>query len=253
MNKLKKIYNNLLEILFPTNVKCALCNIEIATSVADKYLCDDCFKNLPLITGKTCLKCGEPLYSQAKYCLRCKNSTFNFSCAYSYGAYDGSLKQLIHNFKFNNKPYLDKCLAHMLVITYIMKIAHKHKIDAVTYVPIHKSRLKQRGYNQCELLSQEFCKQTNLPLMKNLIIKTKNTKAQASLSLTDRKTNLNNAFELTNKEIVNGKNFLLIDDIFTTGSSCEECSILLKKNGANKIIVLTVAHTILNNASIKEK
>ena len=236
-----------MEVVYPSNVKCAHCNREIPTSVADKYLCVECFCKIATISGKTCLMCGEPLISQAKYCLRCKKTTFNFSHAYSYGAYEGLLKQLIHNFKFNNKPYLYKSLAHMLVLAYILQVQPKHKIDAVTYVPIHSQRLKMRGYNQCELLAHEFCKNTQLTLYKNLLTKTKHTKAQANLPLDERKTNLKNAFEITNKDIVCGKTILLIDDIFTTGSSCEECATVLKKYGAHEVIVLTVAHTILNN------
>lgn len=249
MNKLQKIFNNLLDIFYPSNLKCVVCNREISAGVTDNYFCKECYKKLPIISGKTCLKCGEPLNSQAKYCLRCKNTTFNFTKAHAFGVYEGNLKELIHNFKFNNKPYLYKSLAHMLVLTYILQIKSKNKIDAVTYVPMHKNRLKERGFNQCELLANEFCKKTNLPLLKNLLIKTRHTKSQANLSMKDRKVNLINAFEITNKDIVQGKNILLIDDIFTTGSSCEECSIVLKKFGANQIIVLTVAHTKLNKAN----
>ncbi len=247
----KKLTDKILNIIFPDNLKCHCCSKEMAELNNSTYLCEECYSNLPVITGKVCLRCGEPINSEAKYCLRCKTTQFSFSHAYSFGAYAGNIKQLIHNFKFNNKPYLSKCFASMLNTTYVLNIIQKHKIDAVTYVPLSIERFKERGYNQSELLAKDFCKISKLPFYKNLLVKVKNTKPQANLNMNERKTNLKNAFEVTSKSIVKNKTFLLIDDIFTTGSSCEECAETLIKAGAYEVIVLTVAHTILNN--VKEK
>ena len=242
----KKIIDKFLHILYPDNLKCYSCSKEVSELNNKTYLCEECYTKLPIIQGKVCLKCGEPLFSEAKYCLRCKTTQFSFTHAYSFGAYAENLKDLIHDFKFNNKPYLSKCFASMLNTTYVLNILPKHKIDCVTYVPLHFQRMKERGYNQSELLAHDFCKLSGLPFYKNLLIKVKATKTQASLDMKDRKTNLKNAFEVTYKQIIKNKTILLIDDIFTTGSSCEECATELIKAGAYEVIVLTVAHTVLN-------
>lgn len=246
MNFFKKLKDKILDLIFPNNFKCHCCSKEVAELNTSTYLCEECYSKIPVISGKSCLRCGEPLFSEAKYCLRCKTTQFSFSHAYAFCAYEGNIKTLIHNFKFNNKPYLSLCFANMLNVAYILQVVPKHKIDCVTYVPLHIERLKSRGYNQSELLARDFCKLANLPLYKNLLIKTKKTKPQANLDMQERKTNLKNAFEVTSKSAIKNKTILLIDDIFTTGSSCEECANALIKAGAFEVIVLTVAHTILN-------
>ena len=189
---LKKLKDKIINILYPENFKCCCCSKEIPATNNSTYLCKDCYENLSVISGKVCLRCSEPLFSEAKFCLRCKTTKFSFSHAYAFGLYDGNIKKLIHNFKFNNKPYLSKCFASMLNSAYVFNIVPKHKIDCVTYIPLHQERFKKRGYNQSELLAQDFCKITNLPLYKNLLIKVNKTKPQAMLNITERKINLKN-------------------------------------------------------------
>lgn len=252
MNKIKMIHEFLANILFPDGFKCVNCGREIDKESNKFSLCENCFSKINNISGKVCLKCGEPLFSVAKYCLRCKKTSFSFEHAFSYCIYSGLIRHLIQEFKFSNKTYLSKSFGYMLYVTYLMEIMPKYHIDCVTYVPIHSSRLKQRGYNQCELIAREFCKNSKLKLYKNVLVKTKHTKQQVGLSSSERKINLKNAFEVIDKYAVKNKTFLLIDDIFTTGSTCDECASALMKAGAYKVIVLTVAHTQLNSAVIKK-
>ncbi len=252
MISLKSIFNSVLSVMYPENLKCVGCSKELDSNINDFCLCEKCYSKVKHITGKVCLKCGEPLNSEAKYCLRCKAKTFNFVRAYSYCSYKGIVKKLIKDLKFNNKAYLSKMFAHMLYVTYLLEIMPAYKIDIVTYVPIHTSRLKERKYNQCELIAYEFCKKSKLKLYKNVLIKIKQTKHQVGLSNSERKTNLKNAFKVTDKSAVRDKTVLLIDDIFTTGSTCDECAQMLMRAGAYRVVVLTVAHTELNKPFIKK-
>ena len=251
MNILRKIYDKITTVVYPEGLKCIACSKEIDSEENKFCLCNSCFKKVNKISGKICLKCGEPLFSEARYCIRCKHTTFNFAQAFSYCYYTGLMKKLIQDFKFEGKVYHSKTFAYMLYVTYLMEILPKYHIDCVTYVPIHISRLKERGYNQCEILANDFCKLSKLNFYKNLLIKTKKTKQQVGLNMKDRKVNLSKAFEITDKNIITDKTVLLIDDIFTTGSTCDECASVLMKNGAYKVVVLTVAHTQLNKAVIK--
>ena len=252
MNLFKKVYNVFVDYMFPYNLKCYGCDVEIDGEENKFHLCKDCFSKIKQLTGKTCLKCGEPLFSAANYCLRCKRAKFNFEKAFSYCSYYSMARTLIKNFKFNNKPYISKSLSYMLYTTYVLNILPKYKIDCVTYVPMHSKRLKERGYNQSELLAVDFCRLSKLKLYKNILVKHKATSQQVGLNNQERKTNLKKAFSVLDRRGVRDKTILLIDDIFTTGSTCDECAGELLKAGAYKVLVLTVAHTELNKAVIKK-
>ncbi len=129
----------------------------------------------------------------------------------------------------------------MLIGLLLTKINEFKNIDYISYVPMHKSKPKLRGFNQNFLLAKGLSKKLNIPLGKNILLKIKDTKSQSSLNKRDRLLNLKDAFEVSNKAEIKSKNILLIDDIFTTGSTVSECARCLKTAGANKVYVLTVA------------
>jgi ComF family protein len=114
--------------------------------------------------------------------------------------------------------------------------------EAVVFTPMTKERESERGYNQAEILADEFCKIVGLPILKEALVKTKETARQATISTAkQRRENLNGSFKVVNKSAVKGKNILLIDDVMTTGATVEILCELLKKAGAQSVTVLTVA------------
>ena len=234
----------LLNLLYPQDIKCIICDCELNTG-SHYSICEKCFHSLPRNNGKTCLKCGEPIKSMAKYCLHCKKSTPNFTKSFAPLIYKPPITNLIKDFKYNNKKYLAKTLGSFLVESYII---NNLNCDIILPVPLYLLREKQRGYNQAYLLAMEFNKQLNLPVNKDILVRTKNTLTQTFLSKQERMKNVKNAFKVTNAQLVKNKVVLLIDDVYTTGSTLNECSECLLLAGAKKVYCLTLAHTLPEKA-----
>lgn len=155
----------------------------------------------------------------------------------SYGYYGGILKDLILSFKYNKNFTAGRVISELL-LTLINE--EKIECDMICYVPMTKSSIKKRGFNQCEIIAKRISKKLNIPVSKALI-KVKNTKEQKTLSKEERKNNIKDAFIIKeNKEILN-KRILLVDDVITTGTTLLECKKILEKSGAEKITILTIA------------
>ena len=119
--------------------------------------------------------------------------------------------------------------------------SHIKKYDIIIPVPVHKKRKRQRGYNQTELVARKVSKELDKQFEIDVLIKTKNTKPQSTLNKEARKANAKDVYQLQNKEKISGKKILLLDDIFTTGSTASEASRVLLMAKPQKIGVLTIA------------
>ena len=113
--------------------------------------------------------------------------------------------------------------------------------DIICAVPIHKKRKAERGYNQSELIARELAKSIPNIKYKNLLIKTKNNKRQSDLKKLERAKNVINVYEMQNRQIIANKRIVLVDDVYTTGNTVNECSRILKQSGAKEILVITLA------------
>ncbi len=193
---------SVLQILFPCPSTCIVCDEE-----EEEGICNNCLKTIKL--------CTEDEY---------------------YGYYKGALKQLIHLFKFKKDFFAGEILVSMLET----KISSISKEYILTYIPIGKKSKKTRGFNQCEYIAKLLSKRLNLKCMETLI-KSKETRVQKELSKSERRENIKNSFSIKDKCDVNGKKFILIDDVVTTGATIEEGIKTLKENGANEIKILTIA------------
>lgn len=154
--------------------------------------------------------------------------------------YEGQIRKLIIDYKFNEKSYI-----YLTFINFLLKnkkiFENIKNYDTIIPVPISKKRLKTRGYNQSLLLAAEIAEQTNLELVNNCLIKTKNIIEQSKLNKEDRRKNIQGVYELKNKKIIEDKKILLIDDIYTTGSTVNECSKILRQGNPNKIGIFVLA------------
>lgn len=154
--------------------------------------------------------------------------------------YEGQIRQLILDYKFNEKSYIYKTFVNFLLKN--KKIFENiKKYDKIISVPISKKRYKERGYNQSLLIANEISKQTNLELVNNCLIKTKNIIEQSKLNKEDRQQNIQGVYSIQNEEIITNKKVLLIDDIYTTGSTVNECSKILQQARPERIGVLVLA------------
>ncbi len=236
-----KILDKFLNILYPENLTCVFCDEEIFDD--NKFnTCESCYNNLPFIKEKVCARCGDPIKSMATYCDRCQNKKFFYDKARSVFYYKDEIRSCIKRFKFDGCKYLYKPFANFMAEKYKEE---NYDCDVITYVPIHETRLKMRGYNQAELLAKEIAKILNIPFVEEAIIKTKKTIPQAELDYKQRQTNLVDVFKVKKSNAFKNKNVLLVDDIFTTGATINNCARKIKKSGANKVFALTFAHTII--------
>lgn len=207
----------LIEFIFPR--KCGFCNILIN----EDYTCKKCKKNLEYI----CINNDLQIMN---------NKHFEFLIS-SY-LYLGKVREKILEFKFKNKKYLYKSLSEEL-LTKLKQ--YSNEIDCVIVVPISINRYFERGYNQSMLIGKFISKKLNKPLHKFVLLKCKNNDKQSKLNLMERIANVEDVYKILNKKVILNKRILLIDDIYTTGATVNECSKVLKQNGAKNIIVATIA------------
>ena len=164
----------------------------------------------------------------------------NFNEFISVFDYQGMIRTNILNYKFKEKSYMAKTFAKFLINN--EKLFEKIKTyDTIVPVPISRKRMKQRGYNQSLIIAKELNKYFKLEISENSLIKVKNVIEQSKLNKEDRQNNIINAYEIKNEQILENKKVLLIDDIYTTGSTVNECSKMLKLANPKKIGVLTLA------------
>lgn len=187
-----------------------------------------------------CPKCSYKL-KQISQCKIVKVENFYFDYHVYLFKYEDNIRNKIIDFKFNEKPYLAK--------TFIKFLIKNEKIcgflknyDIIMPVPMYAKKKAIRGYNQAELLAKCLANEIGIIQYKNdILLKILDTKKQSTLNKKERSQNLIGAYKIQNAEILQNKNIILVDDIFTTGSTANECSKMLKQAGANKICVLTIA------------
>lgn len=224
------------DLLFP-NIHCIVCGEEIFTS--DTFcICNKCMQKLPFILGNTCEICNRKISGTGKLCEHCKDYQPKYiKCARSIFEYDGEIKNVIFKLKYENKKFLAEMLSKLLYNEFCHRKEFEN-IDLIVPVPIHENRRKQRGYNQSELLCYEFLKTNKVRF--NLVKKIKDTPSQTSKNFNERKENVKGAFCITDKSEVKNKNILIIDDIFTSGSTTNEIAKGLHSFGAKSVKVLTL-------------
>lgn len=204
------------------------------------------FPQCCLLCGKTnekilCKECKHKIEKNAIYCInnRLEPQFFFESHIYIF-KYKNEIRNLVLNYKFNDKSYLYKIFSEIIInnkkIFGILK-----KYDIIIPVPIHKERKKQRGYNQSELIAEDIALKLKIDYSSQILIKYINTKEQSSLKGYERWENIKNAYKVIDEEKIIQKKIILVDDVYTTGSTVNECAKILKECGAKEIIVLTIA------------
>lgn len=190
--------------------------------------------------NNTCEKCSNILQYTLKKELRVRNIDVYVDKAISLFLYEGFIRNKILEFKFDGKTYIS-CTFADIMCNIIIK--NKICVDIIIPVPIHKKRFKERGYNQSELLSKYIAKKLNIKHESKLLIKKHNNLAQSTLNAENRKKNVIDVYEVRKENRIKGKKILLIDDIYTTGATVNECAKILKQNGAKEVVVLTIAYS----------
>jgi len=188
-----------------------------------------------------CVSCRTPFRNafpldERGVCALCRSGMRGFDAAYCYGSYEGLLREWIHLYKYGRIKTLSRPLGDLLA----RAVPRDEPFDALVPVPLHWRRRWQRGFNQSDLLARGLSRRIGLPLLKALR-RFRATGVQAGLSNTGRRRNVAAAFRCPDPRQVNGKRILLIDDVMTTGSTGAACALALKRAGAARVALLTVA------------
>jgi len=244
----KKFYRFLLPIYWSRFVNlifpplCHCCR-EFIPDNREVKICDDCLETAVPLVSPLCSCCGRPFpdFCGADHlCGRCITAPPSFSIARGALLFAGTTRELIHQFKYGGKAMLRRPLA-LLAAGCLDSFAAGFCADLLVPVPLHTRRLRQRGFNQAVLLGEILSKRWEVPLQRNNLQRNRWTEPQVNLTAAARAENVKGAFSLAAPAKIAGKRILLVDDVYTTGSTVRECSRIMMAAGAAEIAVITVA------------
>ena len=220
-----------LDWLFPP--RCAGCG-DLGT-----VWCAKCQANVTKISPPFCSHCGLPL-EPTGYCAACAAHRFAFTAGRSWGVYWGGLRQAILSLKHRQNPNLGLALAENLLALYTQQA---WSVDLLIPIPLGQRRLRQRGYNQIDLLGRPFARQAGLPYASNVLIRQHETLPQFELNAAERWDNLHGSFR-ADPASLGGISVLLVDDIMTTGATLDAAAQALRAAGARRVYAITLARTL---------
>lgn len=222
-----------MELLYPKT--CCFCG-----KISVQEICDSCKEKVSYIKEPRCKKCGKPIrYEEQEYCHDCQKQSFHYMQGRSLWIHKGAVPWSIYQFKYHNRRIYGKFYAKELYRVYGESI-EEWGIDLIVPVPLHWRRRRKRGYNQAEIVARYLGELTGIPVDKHLVIRKKYTEPQKTLNNKERVKNLKHVFDVR-KMTVREKNILLIDDIYTTGSTIDAISKVLLEKGHNKVWFLTIS------------
>lgn len=237
---LSNLLKSFTALLFPP--VCHLCK-EFIPESGEIRLCPACLETTPPLDSPLCICCGQPFPgagSSDHLCGRCITDPPPFSAARSALLYENGTKELIHQFKYSGRIILRRPLG-LLAAAHLDAFAKEFAADLILPVPLHVKRLKERGFNQALLIGEIFSQRWEVPLSRNNLKRTRWTEPQVNLGAAERAVNVKGAFSVSSDKEITGKRIILVDDVYTTGSTAKECSRILMKTGAADVAVLTVA------------
>jgi ComF family protein len=197
----------------------------------------------PLIAEYFCTACRMPFVNrfpldEAGRCALCRLGLQSFDAVYSYGSYEGTLRELVHLFKYSGVRPLARPFGRLL----IQALPREADFDVIVPMPLHWFKKWQRGFNQSDLLAREIGKKWGVPV-RSLIRRRKATRSQAGLTNAKRRLNMSGAFATTRGKSLAGMRVLLVDDVVTTGATASACARVLKRAGAAHVALLALART----------
>lgn len=235
---LRDMFETAIVFLYPA--ECRVCK-EFLGVASMPYICTNCWQDMQFLEPPWCDICGTPDVN--RLCDACAISPPRYGKLRSIAFYHTTLQQAIHLFKFERKKGLSKHLIQ-LINAHIPSDCSMAAYDFILPIPIHKKRLRERGFNQATLLANGIAKAEEVPVLGDVLVRKRHTVAQSSLDRESRQHNIIGAFEVRNPYIVRGKRLLVIDDVFTTGATIREAVSELWTADPAEIDVLTLARTL---------
>lgn len=224
-----------LSLLFPG--RCPFCDGIIPMGA---FQCGECGGKLPVVRQPFCCKCGQPLEDgRREYCADCTRKRHSYTRGRAVYVYEGAVKTSLYRFKYGGRREYAACYARQAAESYGAWI-RELKPEALVPVPLHPRRRRKRGYNQAELFARELGERLGLPVYSRLVRRRVDTRPQKELNDVQRKKNLKNAFTIP-ENIVQLKKVLLVDDIYTTGSTVDAVAEALRAAGVEQVYVLCIS------------
>lgn len=231
----------LFSLVFPDD--CRVCGQPLR-EISRIPVCAACLSEpQPLIAEYFCVSCRAPFLNahpldESGRCALCRLGLAGFDAVYSYGSYEGTLRKLIHLFKYSQIRPLARPFGDLLSRV----VPREQRFDCVVPMPLHWRRRWERGFNQSELLAREIARRWNVPV-NQAVRRVKATASQAGLTNAKRRANVSGAFAMRRGIRLDGARVLLVDDVLTTGASAAACARVLKRAGAVHVALVAVART----------
>lgn len=241
---LRKLVNSLVDIIYPKI--CVVCKNKLKTIASiDELVCRECWMKIKKNLPPFCHHCGRHL-EKSKFiknvCISCLKRPLHFDRAFSVAQYEGALKELIHKFKYEGKDYLGPTLSRLMIEFIKEYNLPLDYLDLIIPIPLHKTRLREREFNQAQILSNYIASEFKKTVLNNNLIRHSYTKTQTELEMDERILNVKDSFLIIDKKAIKDKNILLVDDVLTTGATASWASYTLKNAGCNIVFVLTLAN-----------
>ncbi|MCI8582740.1 MAG: ComF family protein [Dorea sp.] len=231
--KERKTEGGLLRLLYPH--VCPFCG-----RVTAEDICNECREKLYYIEEPRCMRCSKPIRSEEQeYCYDCERHTRVYERGYALWVHKGDVQRAIYQFKYHNRRIYSRFFGKELLSRYGQAVK-KWDITTIIPIPLSRKRRRIRGFNQAELLARELGRGLGIPVDAKNLVRVRDTRPQKKMDAKERSLNLKRAFAWRGKGRIFG-NILLIDDIYTTGSTIDAAARVLKENGAGKIYFLTIS------------
>lgn len=222
------------DMLFPR--RCPICDGVLR--FRKEYICPACLEKIKYTKEPVCMKCGKSLWEEEEYCYDCRNKRHLYVQGAAVFEYD-SIASSLYRFKYGGKQeyaaFFGRCMASALE-----ERMKRWNVQALVPVPIHPSRKRKRGYNQAQLLAEVISAQTGIPVRKDIIVRQRKTAPQKELDEKQRQNNLKKAFKIL-KNDVKLNTIVIIDDIYTTGSTIDAMTAILYSVGVGKVYYAALA------------
>jgi len=240
---LRRLIKGLVDIVYPKI--CLACKNKLDGSSVNNLICAKCWSKIKRNVPPFCHFCGRHLNNPSlakNICRHCLVTKLHFDRAFSPCVYEGVIKELIHEFKYKSKDYLGSPLSKLMIGFIKEYNLPMDYLDFIIPIPLHKTRMREREFNQAQILSEYIAKEFKKNLLSDVLIRHRHTKTQIDLEINQRLLNVLESFSVTKQSDIKGKNLLLVDDVLTTAATSSEAARTLKDAGANIVFVLTLAN-----------
>ena len=237
MNQFPKgIIDFCIDLLYPK--RCITCDKVLLKIEKEIGFCKSCAKKVKLVGDNYCLKCGATVDVQTQYCVNCSKNQHEFHQNRAVFRYDGDMKNAMYRFKYSNRRCYGKVFAWHTAKKYGSWIKSQG-FDVIIPVPMYKPKERVRGYNQAEVFAKALGCETGIPVETKIVRRERDTVAMKQLNRAKRKKNLLNAFMLA-ENVVQFRKVLIVDDIYTTGTTLDEVTKVLKAGGVKEVYGLCI-------------